>query len=343
MLLLLTILNFQARTHLTTDILITLSLSIDLVLIFLLTHYFASAAMLLIIIPLMDTFEDLRQNFLGVLLLLSGFFGFLIYQYWDHNSLIYLLTYVISIVVFITIKAQQTEIANLQFLYDEVRRNSYQLELAQSQIEQYTQEVRQLSQIRERNRIAEKLHDTIGHALTSLLMQLEASKILIAQDPTAAIASINQATDTLRHNIKELRDTVKNLEVTSYKNFRTSLNQLIAEFQKNVSIPITFELIGTPAEIHPEKETVLYNNTREALTNIARHSNASSAKITLQYAEKMIVLTIQDNGSSKSPVQKGYGMRAMQTRTELVGGSMHISNEAGFLLEFEIPILEEMR
>ena len=200
--------------------------------------------MLLIIIPLMDTFEDLSQNFRGVLLLLSVFFGFLIYQYWDHNSLIYLLTYVISIVVFITIKAQQTEIANLQFLYDEVRRNSYQLELAQSQIEQYTQEVRQLSQIRERNRIAEKLHDTIGHALTSLLMQLEASKILIAQDPTAAIASINQATDTLRHNIKELRDTVKNLEVTSYKNFRTSLNQHIAEFQKNVSIPITFELIG---------------------------------------------------------------------------------------------------
>lgn len=172
-----------------------------------------------------------------------------------------------------------------------------------------------------------------------MLYQLEASKLLITQDPNNGQQIIENATERLRNTILLLRNTVRNIAAKNYTNFRVSLTELIKEFERSLCKPITLEIVGLPSAIPPEIETVLYNNTRESLTNIAKHSNATEVKIALTCTSNNIILIISDNGVLTQPFIVGYGMKAMENRTKLVDGTMITDTTSGFIIKFTIPLI----
>lgn len=331
------IFNHQLRKY-RKGYVLAFSLAIDLSILVFLTDRYSLANALLILITSIDIILNFGKFRAGALVAVTVVFGYVNIMNWNDKSLIFLLFYAIFISYTLILHKQQKENYQLNFLNDDLRKHSYQLERAKSQIERYTQEVSELSKIRERNRIAEDLHDSIGHKLTSLLYQLQAYKVLLTDNPEARTDRLDQIIESLRGNIILLRNTVKNVEVKSYKSFKSSVTELIEEFHNNVPVVISFKIDGQPYQLSPGQETVLYNNIRESLTNFARHSTGDKASIHLTYNPDNVELLIKDNGSLLQSLVRGYGIRAMEKRTELIGGSMAINTESGMELYFQIPI-----
>ncbi|WP_054711952.1 ATP-binding protein [Bacillus sp. JCM 19041] len=77
---------------------------------------------------------------------------------------------------------------------------------------------------------------------------------------------------------------------------------------------------------------------KEALTNVARHSNATNVDVDLHVTESIVRLSIRDNGTVKKNWQAGSGIRSLQLRARSMDGSLSISRENGFLLVCVIPL-----
>lgn len=335
------ILNMQLRKFYKKEFLYILSFVIELVIIYLLGSNFSHFSFILITITITESIYYIKTYILGILLTEGIIFIICLFNLVTFNqALIYLFIYCITLVFAWFFYQQNKELNQIQFLYDDVRRYSYELESAKLLIEKFSKQVENLAQIKERNRIAETLHDTVGHRLTSLLMQMEAGTLLIDKEPHKAKALIDDSKDKLRESIEMLRDTVKNMEVKQYKNFHSYINEILIQYKKDFHIETSLIIKGTPITIHPEKEMVLVKNIEEALNNTIKHSNANNIFIEIEYNHENLQVHVRDDGTVEiEGIIKGFGMNTMEKRIKFIGGHMSINYSNGFLVSFVVPIL----
>ena len=100
-----------------------------------------------------------------------------------------------------------------------------------------------------------------------------------------------------------------------------------------------FQLRGTPRKLPPAVELALYRAVQEGLTNVRKHSQATSAMITLDYSDGFVRLVIHDDGIGAHQAEHGFGLTGLRERVELVGGEVKIAAGAnqGFTLEIGLP------
>ncbi|QOR36762.1 sensor histidine kinase [Clostridium sp. 'deep sea'] len=333
------ILNHQIRLRLKNDSSFIITILIDLAIVAFLVYNFSINNSLLLLISSVDVFTYKNYNYALTLLLAFCYTTLNILNY-NATTLVSLLFFYTFLITQLIISKQHSNNIKLNYLYDDIRKYSYELERAKAQIERYSAQVSELSTIKERNRIAEDIHDSVGHQLTSLLFRLQACEIELKNNKEKGLIQLTAITETLRNNLVLLRNKVKNVEVKSYSNFNNTIVELLEEFKKDKPFKISFSMKGHVVKLSPEIETVLFNNIRESLTNAAKHSNGDEIAITIMYKANNIVLTFVDNGNNSKTYKVGYGLRAMQNRTTLLNGSMTIINEQGFLLKFIIPFKE---
>jgi signal transduction histidine kinase len=189
----------------------------------------------------------------------------------------------------------------------------------------------------ERARIARELHDELGQMLTGLAIGLRGAQ------------ATTDKPDLHRQQLAQLED----MAVQALSNMRHLVNELRPALLDDMGLPAALRhhkdsfvtLTGVETELsmgdHPDRlprdiETVLFRITQEALTNIARHANASHAWIELYCQENIAVLTIRDNGSGFDPQailngnrKTGLGLIGIQERVNLTGGTLKIDSKAG--------------
>ena len=122
-------------------------------------------------------------------------------------------------------------------------------------------------------------------------------------------------------------------------------------FGQRRAIQVSFEVIGEPVRLPAEYETVLFRITQEAFTNIAKHAQATAARLTVEFDPGLIKLSIQDNGQGFDPEARpeqergvsGWGLMGMQERAALVGGRLRIESQPGqgTLICVEVPFATE--
>jgi len=115
-----------------------------------------------------------------------------------------------------------------------------------------------------------------------------------------------------------------------------ALRSYAKEFSENTGIPVDMQLLALTERLSPELETVLYRVVQEALTNVARHSGATSCRVTLRRKEQCVQGMIEDNGKGFDPEQammsksgRGLGLHGMKERIELVGGNLEFESRPG--------------
>lgn len=180
----------------------------------------------------------------------------------------------------------------------------------------------------ERLRISRDLHDSTGHYLTSMNMQLELA--LISKDEAARESVI-----TAKHLggllYKELRKSVQ-----EYRTFNNQdLENSILELTKNIpGLIIETKLDLKKNQMSNNHAEVVFRCVQECLTNTIRHSNASSAFILLSSSGKNIEISYRDNGSSGSGLVLGNGLTGLRERIERIGGQLTLGlSKSGFELE----------
>jgi len=194
-------------------------------------------------------------------------------------------------------------------------------------------EVRRLAATAERERIGRDLHDLLGHTLSLITLKLELSRKLFDRDTEAARREVEEAEKVARHALAEVRSAVTGIRATDLAAELASARLLLESSQVHLDY-------GRPAADLPvDIERGLSLILREAVTNIARHADASSAKIEMVRERNSVCMQISDNGRGGID-QDGNGLCGMRERARALGGSLTIesSRDQGTRLRVVVPV-----
>jgi signal transduction histidine kinase len=196
----------------------------------------------------------------------------------------------------------------------------------------------ELAATRERNRIARDIHDSVGHYLTVVHVQLEAARAIVASDPAAADECLTRAQTLARDGLGELRRSVSMLRAPSERPFGASLAQLVGELRQ-AGLDASLAIEGAPRALGPAVEYALYRAVQEGLTNVAKHARAKNARCTLRYVESEVRLRVEDDGVGAVSSGGGFGLSGMRERLAAVGGSVEVRTAPGkgFTLDVRVP------
>ena len=198
-------------------------------------------------------------------------------------------------------------------------------------LEKQDYEVR-LATLDERNRIAREIHDNVGHLLTRSLLQVSAMMVIHKQEEEVS-GQLGSVKETLSEAMDSVRESVHNLHDEAV-DLKLQLKKLTEEFQ---FCPVTFHY---KAEVLPaEISYCMIAIVKEGLSNIARHSNADQAEVSVVEHPAVCQLVIWDNGTGADIVSGGgIGLENIRERTEVLGGNFQVDREKGFRLSVSLPL-----
>lgn len=335
---LLLVLNMQLRVSLLKNKPFVLSLTIDLLLIGYLHHQLGGLIFLSLFITVFDGL--LCKYIHNYVVLTTTTLGMVYFLRNEEFNGIFLGFFAYLLIILLTLVYQffMRRIENLEHTYDDVRRYSYELEVAKNKIDSYSQQVEHLTILKERQRLSEEIHDTIGHRLTALNMQMEAGIRLLDNGDERGKVFLKASVDNLRESIDVLRQTVRSTMPKEYRGLLFSFEEMIRKFSQESGINVQLQVSGEMVRLYPGVEMVLFKNAQEAITNAARHGRATNIWIELSYHADCIVLIVKDDGKGCQIIKKGIGIQSMEERLKYVGGSLEIHHAEGFAIKSIIPL-----
>ena len=184
----------------------------------------------------------------------------------------------------------------------------------------------------ERNRLARDLHDSAKQQALAASFELGTALTLYERDPQEAKKHLAEA-DTLVDSVrKELTNLVDELRPQPMEGEDLSeiLKEYGMEWSHRSGIRLNVHVEGSEI-LSPVTRETLFRIAQEALANVARHSSASRAEISIEYGKDPITLVIKDDGRGfdTSAQHSGLGLHSMQERAETLGGSFTVASEPG--------------
>ncbi len=195
-----------------------------------------------------------------------------------------------------------------------------------------------IAEDRERKRIAREIHDTLGHALTGISAGIDAVKVLVDIDTNRAKEQLNNVSVVVRDGIRDVRGSLNKMRPGALENntLKEALIKIIREYEaiSNLEIHLRYEWDNIDLDI--AKEDIVFRVIQESITNSVRHGHAKTIWIEL-LEEESYVMTIHDDGVGFDELHYGYGLKQMQERLMIIGGSVRFENRDGFYTHIEIP------
>jgi signal transduction histidine kinase len=223
------------------------------------------------------------------------------------------------------------------------RQSREKLAVANEQLRQYALRIEDQAVLQERNRIARDIHDSLGHSLTALNLQLETAVKLWSSDPDRATQFLARAKQLGSQALQEVRQSIWAMrsDPLQGQSLEEAIASLAQELYRSTGISPACRIIlerPLPAEV----TTALYRIVQEALTNICKYAAATEVKIQLQASPTSVCLVIQDNGKGFSVERNttGFGLQGMRERTLALGGQFEIDSApaAGCRIRADIPL-----
>lgn len=223
------------------------------------------------------------------------------------------------------------------------RQSREKLTAAHEQLRQYALRIENQATLQERNRIARDIHDSLGHSLTALNVQLETAVKLLSTDPTKAASFLTQAKSLGSTALQDVRHSVSAMrsDPLQGKSLEDAITFLALSFEHSTNIsPICNIWLGRP--LPPELNIVVYRIVQEALTNITKYAEATEVNIQLKTLPTQLNLIIEDNGKGFEVKQNttGFGLQGMRERTLAQAGQFEINSmpKSGCIITAKFPL-----
>ena len=195
--------------------------------------------------------------------------------------------------------------------------------------------VQKLAVVEERDRIGRDLHDGIIQNIYGVTLSLEDVQDLATEDPAEANARVDRAIDALHGTIRDLRNFIFGLrpELVDRTDLVALLGALAEQVRQNSLINVEVRLPESPIDLPAHARAELLQIAREALSNVARHSEGTGAELGISEDGDEIVLAIADNGRGFDPTTAGkgehYGLANMRDRAVALGGTLQLDTAIG--------------
>ncbi len=211
-------------------------------------------------------------------------------------------------------------------------------------LEQYMSQIERITLAEERNRLSSELHDTVGHAYTSIIMGMETLRTELATE--TGIQRLDSLLEMGRKSIEDVRGYLHQMDSPCQSpSLIQSLQNLGAEFQEHAQVNVSFRAYGEEYELSRQAKIAFIRCLQESLTNAVRHGQGTEIIVTLQFEQQYTRLEVQDNGKGNVEWQEGFGMNAMKERAMNLQGqlSVYTKPDEGMLVTCTIPRQTEIK
>ncbi len=205
----------------------------------------------------------------------------------------------------------------------------------------------ELATLRERERLARELHDTLGHQLVTFTVQLEAAQRLLAVDPARAAAMLVEMQKLSRSSMDDLRRALDNLRGSSFgdRPLAAALQTLCADAGQRLTMSVECQVAAGADALPSAVAEVVWRVAQESLMNVGRHAQARKARVDLSLLPKEVSLRVSDDGVGLPPGAEAkpghYGLRGLRERVEGLGGTFTLATppEGGTVVEARLPLI----
>ena len=219
-----------------------------------------------------------------------------------------------------------------------------ELHEANVKLQEYSETIKRMTEIEERNRLAREIHDTLGHALTGIVVSADAGKILFDAAPEEAKARFDVIGQTARQGLEDVRRSIRALRPDALEShdLESALEKMIENFRETTGADIRYAQEAGKLLLAQDEEVTVYRIVQEGMTNAIRHGKATQINLIIDRKDRNLRVRIFDNGVGMQGKKTGFGLNYMKERVELLKGTLRYGNREdgsrGFFLEAEIPV-----
>lgn len=197
------------------------------------------------------------------------------------------------------------------------------------------EQAQQLAVMKERNRLARDLHDSVTQALYGVTLYSEAaSRQLLSGDTELVADHLCEIRNTAQESLREMRLLIFELRLPMLKSegLAAALQARLEAVEARVGLETDFRTEGE-GHLSPDVEEGLYRIAQEALNNALRHAHARSVSVSLHLNNQTVALEVADDGIGFDPPaaqeQGGFGLRGMEERAARLGGTLRVESRPG--------------
>lgn len=203
--------------------------------------------------------------------------------------------------------------------------------------EALAQEVEALASRLERTRIAREIHDSLGHTLTTLDVQLEVAQKLRQRDPEQALQAVDTAKKLASQCLEDVRRALQTIRKSDF-DLQQALCELITQVRQRNAFEIHIDLNLPSLPLQTSHQ--LYCIVQEGLMNVQKHAQAKTARLRGWLANETLTLELEDDGRGFDLGQPrtGFGLRGMEERVQLLGGQLKINTADGKGTQIQVTI-----
>jgi signal transduction histidine kinase len=199
----------------------------------------------------------------------------------------------------------------------------------------------------ERLRVAQEVHDVVGHGLAAINMQAEIALHLLGRQPGQAEAALTAISRTSRESLDELRATLGAVRRGDDLDDRTPAPGLarldaLVDRTRSVGVPVSVDVDGPVSELPVAVDLAAYRIVQESLTNVLRHAGAATAAVRIAMSDGRLTVSVTDTGRGGDPAAPagGHGLAGMRERVAALGGELSTGPlpGGGFAVTATIPV-----
>ncbi|HUQ58218.1 sensor histidine kinase [Lentzea sp.] len=199
-------------------------------------------------------------------------------------------------------------------------------------------DTRERAVISERLRLAQEVHDVVGHGLSVIAMQAGVALYVLDKDPAKARASLEAIRDTSKEALDGLRSELDTLRGSAPLTPTITLADVpaLASRMREAGLEVSVEVeeISLPGT----HQLGVYRIVQESLTNVLRHSSPGvTASVRVHTVRDELVVQVTDTGTP-STFTEGHGITGMRSRAEALGGTLEVDGSHGFAVIARIPL-----
>jgi signal transduction histidine kinase len=200
----------------------------------------------------------------------------------------------------------------------------------------------------ERDRLAGEIHDSLEQGLNGIMMQLDGVDSKLNEDSSGARHYLEMARNMVRFSRSEVRHSLWNLEseLLSKGDLGAALTEIARQMSATNRVQVAIEVLGAPVPLPPATEHHLLRICQEALNNAFKHAEAKNIRITLNYTDKSVQLSVADDGRGFAPnavltsTAGHFGLRNLRSRARKIKGRLDVISQPshGTRVEVSVPI-----
>lgn len=218
-----------------------------------------------------------------------------------------------------------------QGLYDKLREREEELKRVNKELENSVNTIEEITLLRERNRMSREIHDNVGHALSTIMIQLGAIENIALENGEAASKMANSLGKYTDESLQSIRTAVRSMKPREFEEYEgiVAVSEMVKNFEKLSGIRVIFRVSEKYWSLSADQTMVIYRLLQEFLSNSIKHGSAEEVRIFLNFLPNNLRIHIRDDGVGCSNIIEGVGLRSIRERVKVWGGTLEYFSTKG--------------